>query len=170
MKKQIMIIISCFFLAGCNFIPKLNFGTPNTTPQIIEKNKTKDTCDGEAVFNEDGVMVSCSDKYYSSKENYEKKERRMTIIERIKSFINNLVGWGFWIFVILLFVCPSAIGVIGGRLFEGVFGLGNKSFKAVIRAVEKAREDGKDLNQSLDAELDTNMKKYIAKVKDKENI
>jgi hypothetical protein len=170
MKKIIITLISCFILSGCSLIPKVNFDTPNTVPQSIDKSKTKDVCKGEAKFNESGDMIYCSKGYYSYNENYDKKERRMTIVEKIKSYINNLVGWSFWIFVALIFLCPSLIGVIFGRLIEGTIGIATKTLKSVVRGVQKARKNGEDLNIALSTELDTNNKKYIAKIKEKEKI
>jgi len=94
----------------------------------------------------------------------------MTIVERIKSFINNLMGWGFWGLIALVIFCPSAIGFIFGRIIEAVGGIANKSLKATVSAIQKTRKTGKDLNTSLDAEMDADVKKHIAKLKEKENI
>ena len=94
----------------------------------------------------------------------------MTIVERIKSFINNLAGWSFWIFVALLFLCPSAIGFIFGRVIEGIFGIGKKALDSTVRAVQKARNGGVDLDTALSSEQDTDVKKYIAKIKDEKKI
>jgi len=169
--KYLTIIVSCLFLTGCSgILPKVNFNTPNTVPQATEKAKTKDVCKGQATFNQNGDMTSCSKGYYASTLNYEKKERKMTIVERIKSFINNLMGWGFWGLIALVIFCPSVIGFIFGRIIEAVGGIANKSLKATVSAIQKTRKSGKDLNTSLDAEMDADVKKHIAKIKDKGNI
>lgn len=170
MRQIISICLLSFLLTGCSLIPRINFDTPNTVPQSVDKSKVKDVCKGETKFNEVGEIVYCSKGYYSYNENYEKKERRMTIVERIKSFINNLTGWAFWIFVGLLFLCPSAIGFIFGRVIEAIVGIGSKSLKATVRAVQRARKEGKDINDALASEQDEDVKKYIAKLKEKENI
>lgn len=168
--KILMIIISCLFLTGCSLIPKVSFNSPNTVPQATEKSTVKETCKGETIMNENGDIVSCSKNYYNYEKNYEKKERRMTIVERIKSFINNLMGWGFWGLIALVIFCPSLIGFIFGRIIEAVGGIANKSLKATVSAIQKTRKTGKDLNTSLDAEMDADVKKHIAKLKEKENI
>jgi len=170
MNKLLIIFVSCLFLQGCNFLPKLNLGNTNNVPQIVEKAKMKGSCKGQAVFNKEGVMISCSKGYRVSTEDYEKKERKSTIIEKIKGFINNLMGWSFWGIVALIIFCPSLIGFIGGRIIEGVTGIANKSLKATVKAIQKNRKSGKDLNDTLSAEQDDNVKKYIAKLKEKDNI
>lgn len=169
-KKLILLIAICFVLSGCSLIPRINFDTPNTVPQAVDKSTVKDICKGEAKFNEVGEMVYCSKGYSAYAKNYEKKERKMTIVERIKSFINNLMGWGFWIFVALLILCPSALGFIGGRVIEGIFGIGKKALDSTVRAVQKARKNGTDLNEALASEQDSDVKKYIAKIKDEGRI
>lgn len=168
--KFFMILITCVFLSGCSLIPKVKFDTPNTVPQATEKAKTKDVCKGQATFNDAGDILTCSKGYFASTQNYEKKERRMTIVERIKSFINNLIGWGFWGLIALVILCPSAIGFIFGRVIEAVGGIANKSLKATVKAIQKTRKNGKDLNTSLDSEMDADVKKHIATLKEKENI
>lgn len=171
MKKIILLISILFVCSGCSLLPRVNFGqTPNTVPQRIDKSKAKEMCKGEAQFNDSGAMIYCSKGYYVYSEGYQKEERKMTVIERIKSFINNLVGWGFWGFVLLLILCPSLIGFVFGRLIESVFGVAKHTLDATIRAVQKARKQGRDLNDSLDSELDTVNKQYIRKIKDKEKI
>lgn len=158
------------FLTGCSLVPKLNFDTPNTVPQAVEKSKAKGICKGEAKFNEVGELIYCSRGYYNYEENYNKQERKMTIVERIKSFINNLVGWGFWGFIVLIILCPSLIGLIAGRFIEGSFGIAKKTLNSVVRGVQNARKNGKDLDTALSTELDIENKKYISKVKEQEKI
>jgi len=170
MKKIIIICLMSFLLTGCSLIPQLKFGTPGTVPQSIDKSKVKEKCSGKAEWDDLGNIKSCSKGYYRYDEGYNKQERRMTIVERVKDFINQLAGWGFWGFVLLVILCPSLIGLIFGRLIEGSIGLTGKSLRAVVRGVQKARKEGKDLNQSLEAELDTDNKKCIAKIKEQEKI
>lgn len=172
-KKQKIIILFVFLLpmlAGCSLLPRIKFGTPGTVPQQINKSKAKGVCKGEAKFNEQGEMTYCSKGYYKYTEGYDKKERKMTIVERIKGFINDLVGWSFWIFVALLFLAPGLLGTIAGRLIEGTIGITGKSLRAIVRGVQRTRTTGKDLNDSLDAEEDSDVKDYIAKLKKKEKI
>ena len=69
-----------------------------------------------------------------------------------------------------MFLCPSALGFIAGRIIEAIAGIGSKSLKATVKAIQKARKDGKDINEALASEQDSDVKQYIAKLKQKENI
>ena len=170
MKKVFLLLCIGFCLSSCSFLPRLSFDTPNTVPQSVDRSKAKAVCKGEAKFNEVGDMTYCSKGYYNYEEGYQKVERKMTIVERIKSFINSLMGMSFWIIVALLFLCPSLLGLIGGRLIEGTFGVATTVGKRLIKAIQKTRKSGKDLNDTLDAELDVKDKQYIRKIKDKNEI
>ena len=94
----------------------------------------------------------------------------MTIVERIKQFINNLVGWGFWGFVLLLILCPSLIGVVFGRLIEGSIGIAKKALDSTVRGIQKARKANKPIDDALAGEQDEDVKKYIRQIKDKEHL
>lgn len=173
MQKIISIIFMTLVLAGCNFLPKLNFSTPNTVPQAIDRAKAKDSCKGGARFNEQGEMIYCSKGYSAYAENYSKAERRMTIVERVRSFFNKLFSWGLPGLLIICVLCPTAftfIGTIIGRFFEGAYGAASITLKRVSRAVQNNLKRKLDLKTALDAELDDKNKKYIRKLKDKEKI
>ena len=171
MKKLIGIVLSALLFSGCaGIIPRITTDSPNTVPQSIDKSKAKQICKGKAVWSEVGVLLSCSKGYYNYDESYGKQERRMTIVERIKSFINGLVGWGFWGVILLIVLCPSLLGLIVGRIIEGTIGLARKSLDATVRAVQRARKNGVDLNSALADEQDADVKKYIAKIKDNKGI
>ncbi|MGD2071957.1 MAG: hypothetical protein PVG65_00500 [Candidatus Thorarchaeota archaeon] len=171
MKKLFIIVLMTFMLPGCSSIlPRVTFDTPNTQPQSTEKSKAKYVCKGKLELNADGSLKSCSKGFYSYEENYGKKERSMTIVERVKSFINGLVGWGFWGIVLLVILCPSLVGLIAGRLIEGTLGIAKKSLNATVRAVQRTRKNGTNLNDALSSEQDEDVKKYIAKLKEKEKI
>jgi len=171
MKKLIFLtLLIGVFGSGCSMLPRLNFGTPGTVPQVVDKSKAKDICRGKAEFNENGDMISCSRGYFSYSENYAKKERKMTFTEKIKNFINNLVGASFWIFVLLIVLVPGLLGTVVGRMIEGTVGITGKALKSVVAGVQKARKQGKDLNDSLESETDNDVKKYIRELKERENI
>ena len=173
MKKFFIILLACFMFQGCSLLPRLTFSTPNTVPQSIDKSKVKESCKGKADWDNNGNIVSCSKGYYKYNENYGKQERKMTITERVKSFFNIIFGWGIWGLIIICVICPSLlvyIGALVGRFIESVFGLSIKTLKRVVNAVQKTRKEGKDLNTSLDAELDENQKIYIKNLKVKEGI
>lgn len=170
MKKIISICLLSIFLTGCNLLPKINFDTSGSVPQSIEKSKIKEQCKKGAKWDENGNLISCENGYKKYEENYEKKERKMTITEKVKSFINNLVGWGFWGIVLLLVLCPSLLGLIIGRITEGAVGVTGKTLRAVVRGVQNARKNGTDLNVALATELDKQDKKVVAKIKEQEKI
>lgn len=171
MKKLIFLtLLIGVFGSGCSFLPRLNFGTPGTVPQATERSKAKDICKGKAEFNENGDMTYCSKGYYSYAENFQKVERKMTFTERVKQFINNLVGASFWIFVLLIVLVPGLLGTVVGRMIEGTVGITGKALKSVVAGVQKARKQGKDLNDALESETDNDVKKYIRELKERENI
>lgn len=170
MKNLILIGLISLFLTGCSLLPRITFDSPNTVPQAIDKSKAKEVCKGKVEWDEMGNIKSCSKGYYRYDEDYRKKERKMTITERVKSFINSLVGFGFWGIVLLLILCPSLLGLILGRLIEGTVGITKKALNSTIRAIQTARKNGTDLNIALAVEQDNNIKKYIRQVKEKENI
>lgn len=170
MKKLIpLLLLSLLFFSGCSLLPRIQFGSPGTVPQQTERGKERIICRGELIQHRDGTYT-CTEGFQYYSEFFERKERRMTLVERIKGFINNLVGWGFWIFVALLFLCPSLIGLIFGRLLEATIGITGKSLRAVVRGVQRTRVQGEDLNNALDKEEDSDVKKYIRKLKEKEKI
>jgi hypothetical protein len=170
MKKIVILIFILFVCSGCSLLPRLTFSTPGTTPQSIDRSKAKEICRGQAEWDELGNIKSCSSGYYRYDEGYSKVERRLTIVERIKQFINNLVGFSFWGLILLVIFVPGLLGTFLGRFIEGSIGMASKALKAVVSGVQKARKTGKDLNDALDAEEDNDVKKYIKDLKEKENI
>lgn len=170
MKNIILILVSSLLLTGCSLIPRVTFDTPNTIPQHTDKSKAKNVCKGEAKFNENGDIIYCSRGYYLYNENFEKKERKYTLKESIINFFRGLAGWSFWIVIALIILAPGVLGAVVGRILEGTIGLTGQALKATIRGVQRARKYGKDLNDSLSAEQDMKVKKYIRKLKEKEKI
>ena len=163
MKKLISIIILSFMLTGCSLIPRLTFDSKGTTPQSIDKSRAKEVCKGKAVFNEHGDIVSCSRGYYAKSQNYEKKERKFTLIEKVGNFIRNLSGLGFWGLVLIVILCPSLIGSV----LTLIFSTSRKVAEETIRAIKKfRREQTPEMKESLDnylrKEQSKETKKYIA--------
>ena len=173
MRKLIIILLSCFILGGCSFLPRINFDTPNSVPQQTDKSEAKEICKGKAEWDEVGNIKSCSKGYYRYDENYNKQERKMTLVERAKSLFNTILSWGIIGLIIIFIFVPGLFTIIGtfiGRAVERIFGAGVTVLKRVAKAIQKTRKEGKDLNQSLEAELDEKDKKYIAKLKEREKI
>ena len=170
MKKFILIFLTCLILSGCSLIPRLTFSTPNTVPQSTQQSKAKEICKGKVEWSENGTIISCSKGYFSYAYGYDKQERKMTITERIKSFINSLVGWGFWGLILLVILVPGLAGTLIGRFIEGTIGIAKQTLNATVRAVQRARKNGEDLNIALATEQDTKVKDYIIKIKKEEKI
>lgn len=170
MKKIICMIFICLCLSSCSLIPRLTFDSKNTVPQSVNKSKVKEICKGKTVLNDAGRVISCEKGYYNYEEGYNKVERRTTLVEKIKNFINGLFGFGFWGLLLLVILVPGLAGTVIGRLIEGTIGITGKALKAIVTAIQKTRKTGKDLNDSLDAEQDVDVKKYVALLKEKENI
>lgn len=173
MKKYIILITMCFVLSGCSLIPRITFDSKGSTPQQTEKSTVKDVCKGESKFNEMGEMVYCSKGYSAYAKNYEKKERKFTIAERVGNFINNILGWGIPGLFIICVLFPGAFTIIGaiiGRLFEGAFGMAKKALSSTVRAVQKIRKNGGDIDTVLAMEQDEDVEKFIKKLKDEKKI
>ncbi|MHA1736942.1 MAG: hypothetical protein ACTSWD_00045 [Candidatus Heimdallarchaeota archaeon] len=161
MKNLILILISCITLSGCSLIPKVNFNTPGSTPQAVDKSKVKETCKGKATWNENGDIISCSKGYSNYAQNYVKKERKYTFTEKVKNVINGFVGWGFWGLVLLVFLCPSLLGVIVGRVFNSA----NSVVDQLVRSIGKFRKNStskEELDDILREETNNTTKKIIA--------
>ena len=169
MKKIIFMIIMSFMLTGCSLLPRLTFDTKGAIPQQTDKSTMKDTCKGEAKFNEVGEIIYCSKGYMAYSKNYAKKERKMTIIEKIKSFINSLVGWGFWGFIAIAIFFPGLIG----SLLTFFLSASRRVARETISAIKRfRRESAPDVKESLDNylrnEQSKETKKYISNIRKNE--
>ena len=170
MKNIILILLLSFSLTGCSVLRLITApfkSVQNTVPQQIDKSKAKEVCKGNAVFNEQGEIISCTKGYYRYDEGYQSKERKVTLKEKILQYLDKLVGMSFWIILGLAFLCPSALGFIFGRIIESLFGITKKSLDATIRGVQKFRKQGKNLDDALADEQDSDVKKEIQKIKNK---
>jgi len=171
MKNLILSIIAVMFLSsGCSLIPRITMDSKGTTPQATQKSKVKESCKGETVMNEQGDIISCSKGYKNFEQNYVKEERSYTFKEKIINFFRGLMGWSFWIVVGLCFLLPTTAGLLIGRVIEGAVGISTNALKSVVTAVQRARKQGKPLDEALDAELDVKFKKYIRQLKEKKGI
>ncbi len=169
MRKLIILIVMCFMLSGCSLIPRLTFDSKGTTPQAIEKSTAKDICKGEAKFNEMGEMVYCSKGYSAYAKNYEKKERKFTIAERVGNFIRKLTGLGFWGLVIIAVLFP---GLLGGIL-TFLMSASRRMARETIRAIKRfRRESAPEVKEALDNYLRESQsketKKYVSNIRKNE--
>lgn len=173
MQKLIVILMLCFLTTGCSLVKTITApfkSVQNTLPQEIYKSKSRVICKGEYKLDEAGNVIYCSKGYYNYGENFEEKERNLTLKEKIIQFFEQLSGHFFWIIILLVIFCPSLLGFIVGRIIEGMTGIAKKTLDSTIRAVQKARKQNADLNVALSSELDAENKKYIAKIKEQEKI
>jgi len=171
MKKLILsTIMVIVFSSGCSLIPRLTMDTPNTVPQATQKSKVKDVCKGEAIFAEDGTMLSCTKGYVAYSEAYNKEERSYTLGEKIGNFFRKLSFWMIILLVLGIFFPVLGLGTFIGRFIEGTFGIGKQVLTGVARGVQRARKHGDDINVALESELDIKHKQYIKELKDKEKI
>jgi hypothetical protein len=172
MQKIILLLILCFILTGCSvakWITQPFKNTVSTIPQSIIKGKNIVKCNGDLTMSKEGV-ITCSKGFYSYTEDSNTQERKITLKEKIIQFFNNLVGWSFWIILALVFLCPSVLGLIAGRLFEVVYGIGTKALRQVSAAVQKVKDSSPSLVTALEASTDEDVRKFIKEFKDKNNI
>jgi hypothetical protein len=172
MKKLILIALLVMPLMGCSVLKTITApfrATPGTVPQSKIEAKAIVKCTGELSISKEGV-ITCSKGYYSYNTDSNVQERKLTLVERIKGFINGLLGWGFWGVIALVILCPSLLGLIVGRLFEGVYGMGAKAFRQVSAAIQKVKSESPTLVTALEASTDEDIKKFIKEFKDKNNI
>jgi hypothetical protein len=171
MKKLIFMALLVMPLMGCSVVKWASApfkNTVSTVPQSSVQGKSIVKCEG-VLTTKDGV-TSCTKNYYAYDYNSNIKERSLTLVERIKGFINGLMGWGFWGIVLLVILCPSLLGLIAGRLFEGVYGIGTKAFRQVSAAIQKVKDTTPSLVTALEASTDEDVRKFIKEFKDKNNI
>jgi hypothetical protein len=169
MNKLILLLVLCFGLSGCSLIKTVTApfkSTVSTVPQSTVKGKKIIKCLGDLKIEDNGV-ITCSKGFYLYDENSNVKERNITLKEKIVQFMNNLMGWSFWIVLGLVFLCPSLLGLIVGRLFEGVYGIGAKAFKQVASAVQKVKDTTPTLVDALEKSTDSDVRKWIEDFKKK---
>ena len=142
---NLTLLASIILLSGCSLLPRLTFDRPNTVPQTTEKSerhiyhKTKD-----------GEVFKLDEK------NYVQQERKLTLQERLANFIANLKGWFFWIFLALLFFCPTAIGGIIGWIVNSVTSIYKKALNSTVTAIQIAKNTDGDYLKALNIEHNKN--------------
>jgi hypothetical protein len=172
MIKILTLVMVVFLFSGCSVMKAISApfkNTVSTVPQSSVQGKSIIKCEGELSISKTGV-ISCSKGYYSFDYNSDVKERKITLKEKIIQFFNNLMGWSFWIVLGLLFLCPSVLGLIAGRLFEGVYGMGAKAFKQVSAAIQKVKDTTPTLVDALEKSTDADVRAWIDNFKKANNI
>jgi hypothetical protein len=169
-KQLIMVLVLCFGLTGCSLLPRITFDKAGVTPTSTQKSQKKESCAGAYTVDASGKIISCSKGYSNYENNYSQKERVLTLQEKLANFIRSLAGWGFWGVILLIILCPSLLGLIAGRLFEGVYGIGTKAFRQVSAAIQKVKDTTPSLITALEASTDEDVRKFIKEFKDKNGI
>ena len=172
MKKILSIAILSLFLTGCGFLPRLQFGTPGTTPQSREQANRKEVCDGTLQKNPTTGLISCTKGYYLTENSSSVKERVLTWKEKIINFLNGLAGWSFILLIAICFLFPGIIGWVIGRVFN-VF---KSALTGTVRAINNVKRkiptvtlDGKEVpdptyTKAVNALLDELEKEHTADV------
>ena len=169
MKGLISIIVLTFMLTGCSLIPRLTFDSKGTTPQQTEKSLRKIRCKGDIILNEDGTVKKCTKGYSEYESNYEKKERKFTIAERVGNFIRALSGFGFWGLVIIAILFPGLLGGVITFLFSASRRVARETIKAIKKfRREVAPEVKENLDNYLREEQSTETKKYVSQIRKSE--
>jgi hypothetical protein len=172
MKRIILISVLCLPLFGCSFVKAITApfkNTVSTVPQSKIEAKAIVKCTGELSISKNDI-ITCSKGYYSYNTDSNIQERKLTLKEKIIQFFNNLMGISFWLVVALIFLCPSLLGLIAGRLFEGVYGIGAKAFKQVSQAIQKVKDTTPSLIDALEKSTDTDVRAWIDNFKKVNNI
>jgi hypothetical protein len=170
MKNFILITLLSLGLTGCSFLPRFTFEKPGLTPQTVVKGNKTIKCQGEIKYNENGDVAYCSKGFVSVENNFSQSDRKYTLKEKIINFIRGLAGWGFIIFLVLLFVCPAAIGTILGWILNGIFGVGKSLLKtretltATVRGLQKAKNNGVSLSPEEKVKYDAALKDVISTI------
>jgi hypothetical protein len=173
MQKLIIVFLVCFILSSCSLVKTIVApfkSTQTTLPQQTEQSKKKEMCKGKYTLNSDGTIISCEKGYYNYEMIYNQKERKLTLKEKIVQYFDKLIGWSFWIVILLVIFCPSVLGFIFGRIIEGIYGIGNKALKQITKAVQSVKDTTPTLISALKESTDQDVKDWLKNFKQKNNI
>jgi hypothetical protein len=162
-KQFIIILFLIFGLGGCTLLPRITFDKSGVTPTATVKSQKKESCSGTYTVDKNGNIISCSKNYNNYENNYSKKERVLTLQEKISNFFRGLAGWGFWGLVIIIILCPSLLGLIVGRVFNAT----NIAFSQTVAAIKAFRqkvsvEEKERLDAFLRDKQDAKTKQLVA--------
>ncbi len=172
MKKILSILLMCFLLSGCSFLKIASAPlqvTKNSVPQSIIQSQAKMICSKNAVFNEDGLIISCGGKYYNYEQNKSQQDRKLTFWEKVNQMFTRGLGYIVWLVIISVILTAMGCGVLVSNFWQAVFGTG-KVLKQVVRGVQEARKNNKDLSTALNESTDENVKNFLIKFKQENNI
>lgn len=162
MKKLLLlfcIILSC---SSCSMIPRFTFNRPGVTPQKEEYTKTCHTKrNGLNFFG----IIQLGKLVTVCTQEKNKEERVFTWQERVANIVRNASGILFWGGLALLIFCPSVIGLILGRVFNG----SRRALESTVAAISRAKKNGGNFMVELEKEhsKDPSVKKLINEIRAK---
>lgn len=176
MNKLFIILLICLMCQGCSFLKVISAplqSVKNSVPQSTEQSKIKTICSKNAVFNEDGLLISCDGKYYNYNQNYEQVDRKLTVGEKIGQFFSKLTGYMLWVIIIGGVLSCMGLGGLFTAFITGATNVGSvgiKGIKQIMQAIQKVKGNDTVLTQALETSTDESVKQWIADYKRKNNI
>ena len=161
MKKTVIIALLCLFFSGCNLLPKVNI-VSSKNPVTTEKTKVKETCSGETKFDEYGRLIYCGKKYYSYEQNFDQKEVKITLGQKIDRLFGNSLYLAVFILIGACFVFGpvSVIMWLKARLKKE-----GKALRQIVHGVQKAKQNGQNYLEEISKAQDKESYKIVNEIK-----
>lgn len=166
MKKLILLIALCMPLMGCSLLKVATApfkSSVSTTPQQTTKSTKQMRCKGEIQVQENG-SIYCSDGFYLTETSSDQRDRKLSMREKIGQWIMGVSGWFFWLIVISIALTATGFGWVVSLVWNSIFGLG-RILRQVVSGIQKAKNNGGDFVNALNASTDEDVKKWIAQFK-----
>ncbi|MFA5048597.1 MAG: hypothetical protein WC516_06255 [Patescibacteria group bacterium] len=176
MRKIIILFGLCFILNGCSFLKIASAplqATKNSVPQSINQSKEKIICSKNAVFNEDGLILSCGGKYYNYEQNKVQQDRKLTFWEKVGQVLSKTAGYIIWLAIIFGVLTFMGLGGLVVSFIQGATNIGKtgiKGIKQIMEAIQISKEGNQTLIDALEKSTDDDVKKWIADFKQKNGI
>jgi uncharacterized membrane protein len=156
MKKILLAVVMCLTLSSCSFLSTalktLTFQASTKPQQTAESTR-------EYIYKNgiDRVVISERTK------NFEQKERKSTLPEKIGAFFAGLSLWGTILVAAGALVIPGFGGWIIGILFNSY----RRALQVTVKAISQAKENGRDILKELKEEhnKDKAVKKTINQIR-----
>lgn len=147
------LLLTSMTFSGCSLLKIASQPFKNTiskVPEAIQKSERTIRCKGEIVIGEDGIVKKCSEKYSSEEKNFSKKERKLSLREKISQFILNVKGYILWVVVIGVVLSLSGFGWVFGAIMSALRGAGRVS-RDLVRGISNGkkyvRQNGSKYNE-----------------------
>jgi hypothetical protein len=172
MAKILTLVMVVFLFSGCSLLKIASAPlqpVKNSMPQQVTKSNKQMKCKGEIEVKENGTIY-CSDGFYLSEVQSEQKDRKLTWREKIAQFFTNTAGYILWAVIISIVLTLLGLGWLVSGFWSATFSVGSKAFKQIVGGIQKAKNNGGDFVNALNASTDEDVKKFIAEFKLKNNI